>query len=228
MAAELERLDVMRREFVADASYDLRTPVANLAVAVEALREAVASSDASTLGLLEAIEREVDRLRTPVESLLDLSAIESGRVELHMVPVDLAEVAARAVASFRARVAQRGIALERRGPDRAVAAHADPERMMQVLGNLLDNALKFTPSGGRVTVTVAERRGQVVVSVEDTGPGILAGDLPHLFDRFFEADRSRTGRGEPGWDWRSRSGSWWPRVERSPPRTAPQAAPASW
>jgi signal transduction histidine kinase len=193
MAAELERLDTMRREFVADASHELRTPVANLAVAVEALRESLLAADPASAGLLDGFEREVERLRVLVETLLDLSAVESGRVHLHLVPTDLAEVTASAVESFRARASQHGIALERIGPARGVTVHADPDRMAQVLGNLLDNALKFTPAGGRVTVTVAQRRGQAVLLVEDTGPGIPTGDLPHIFDRFFKADRSRSG-----------------------------------
>jgi signal transduction histidine kinase len=192
MAAELERLDVMRREFVADASHELRTPVANLAVAVEALRGSLPTSDPGAAPLLDAIEREVERLRKLVEDLLDLSAIESGRVQLHLVPTDLGELTNVVVESFRARAAQRGVALERLGPTRVITVQVDPDRMSQVLSNLLDNALKFTPGGGRISVSVAEHRGDVTVAVDDTGPGIPPDDLPHIFDRFFKADRSRS------------------------------------
>jgi signal transduction histidine kinase len=194
MAAELERLDATRREFVADASHELRTPVANLAVAVEALCDTIPSPDPASAALLDAVGQEVERLRSLVGSLLDLSAVESGRVHLHLVPVDLGDVAARVVESFRPRGAQQGVTLDQSGPPRGVRAHADSDRMEQVLSNLLDNALKFTPPGGRVTVTLGERRGQAYVWVEDTGPGIPADDLPHIFDRFFKADRSRSGR----------------------------------
>ncbi|OFX30893.1 MAG: hypothetical protein A2Z07_06530 [Armatimonadetes bacterium RBG_16_67_12] len=197
MAAELERLDTMRREFVADASHELRTPVANLTVAVEALRAGlpgVPASDDATGSLLDAIEHEVERLRVLVETLLDLSAIESGRVQLHVVLTNLADVAGRVLQSFGLRAAQRGIALEQAGPGRAITVLADPDRMAQVVSNLIDNALKFTPNGGRVTVTVGERRGQATIFVDDTGPGIPAADLPHVFDRFFKTDRSRSGQ----------------------------------
>lgn len=195
MAAELERLDAMRREFVADASHELRTPVANLAVAVEALR-AAGPEDAASAPLLDAVEREVVRLHTLVDRLLDLSAIESGRVQLHLEPTDIGQLVGRVVGSFRGRAAQAGIALGQEGPARGLTAHVDPDRMGQVLSNLLDNALKFTPSGGRVTVSVVEQRGRVAIHVDDTGPGIPEQDLPHIFDRFFKSDRARTG--QPG------------------------------
>lgn len=194
MAAELERVDTMRREFVADASHELRTPVANLAVAVEALRSNPVGADAETASLLNAIEREVERLRVLVENLLDLSAIESGGVQLRMISTDIAHLVHEAIESFRARATQAGIALAQHGPVRGLSVRADPDRMAQVLGNLLDNALKFTPRGGRVTVSVADHQSRVSVAVEDTGPGIPSQDLPHIFDRFFKVDRSRSGQ----------------------------------
>lgn len=172
LAAELERLDAMRREFVADASHELRTPVANLAVAVEALRAELPVSDRAAEPLLDAIEREVERLRVLVEDLLDLSAIESGRMHLRLAPTDIAQVAHDAIESFRGRAAQASIALEHSGPARGLTVRADPDRMTQVLGNLLDNALKFTPRGDRVAVYVAGHRDHVAIGVEDTGPGI--------------------------------------------------------
>ena len=194
MAAELERLDTMRREFVADASHELRTPVANLAVAVEALRGGISTGGVETASLLDAIEREVDRLRMLVENLLDLSAIESGGVQLRMVPTDLAQVARDTVESFHARAEQAGIALVLNQPTRSPNVRADPDRMAQVLGNLVDNALRFTPRGGRLTVAVADHHDRVTVTVADTGPGIPPQDLPHIFDRFFKVDRSRSAR----------------------------------
>ncbi len=194
MAAELERLDATRREFVADASHELRTPVANLAVAVEALRASVPASSAETTALLDAVEREVERLRTLVGNLLDLSSVESGRLQLHLVPTDIAQVTGQVVESFRARAARQRVSLEQRGPASGLSAHADPDRTAQVLSNLLDNALKFTPEGGRVIIGVSQQRSAIALRVEDTGPGIPADDLPHIFDRFFKTDRSRSGQ----------------------------------
>lgn len=194
MAAELERLDAMRREFVADASHELRTPVANLAVATEALRASLPQPSGDAAALLDSIEHEVGRLRGLVETLLDLSAIESTRVRLHIVPADLREVVREVLRSFQPRAARQRIALELVEPPHPVVARVDPDRMTQVLNNLLDNALKFTPPEGRVTVRVVEERDRVALTVEDTGPGIPPADLPHIFDRFFKADRSRSGR----------------------------------
>jgi signal transduction histidine kinase len=193
MAAELERLDAMRREFVADASHELRTPVANLSVAVQALRADLPALDPATSPLLDAIDREMERLRVLVDTLLDLSAIESGHVQLSMRPTNLAEIVHRLIDSFRARADQRRITLAQVVPGRPVWAPADPDRIAQVLSNLVDNAVKFTPPGGHVTISIGEHRGKAVISVEDTGPGIPPDDLPHIFDRFFKADRSRSG-----------------------------------
>lgn len=191
MATELERLDAVRREFVTDASHELRTPVANLAVAVEALRGD--PSDPAMEPLLDAIQREVERLRLLVENLLDLSSIESGGVHLQLAPTNITRVAHETVESFRGRAAQANIVLTLTEPGRGVTVRADPDRMTQVLSNLLDNALKFTPRGGHVVVSVASHHHHVTISVEDTGPGIPPDDLPHIFDRFFKADRSRSG-----------------------------------
>ncbi|MDP2959649.1 MAG: HAMP domain-containing sensor histidine kinase, partial [Longimicrobiales bacterium] len=190
MAAELERLDATRREFVADASHELRTPVANLAVAVSALCDTIPCPDPASAALLDAVGQEVERLRSLVGSLLDLSAVESGRVHLHLVPVDLGDVASRVVESFRPRGAQQGVTLGQSGPPRGVRVHADSDRMEQVLGNLLDNALKFTPSGGCVTVrvTTGSDDGSVRVSVEDTGRGIPAEAQERLFQRMYQAE----------------------------------------
>ncbi|MBI4277096.1 MAG: HAMP domain-containing histidine kinase [Armatimonadetes bacterium] len=206
MAAELERLDSLRRAFIADASHELRTPVANLRVAVEALREELAGPASRSpengapgyrLGgevgaLLEAIEHESKRLTRLVERLLDLSTIEAGRGHLTREPTAVGDLAGRVVASFRPLAEHQGITLSAEIPARLTPALADAERTAQVLANLLDNALKFTPPGGAVQVEAYEGRGHVFVAVRDTGPGIPEEDLPHIFDRFYKADRARS------------------------------------
>lgn len=194
MASELERIDSLRQAFVADASHELRTPVANLAVAVEELQAAVGLGDFDQARTFAAdIEREVQRLRRLVDGLLDLSMVESGKVRLNLAPVAPAEVIARATDPFRPRAEQAGVALRTDVPARLPRARADADRTIQVLSNLLDNALKFTPAGGVVTVSAAEQRGHVLIAVGDTGPGIPEGELPHIFDRFYKVDKSRAG-----------------------------------
>ncbi len=199
MASELQRIDSLRRQFVADASHELRTPVANLAVAVEALKGERSRDQGDALALLAAIEREVSRLHRLVEDLLELSLAESGEVRLNLAPVSPAEIVQRAVQSFYPRAEAGDIRLQVELPARLPLVRADTERAVQVLANLLDNALKYTPPGGQVTVSAVERRGDVLLSVADTGPGIPEADLPHIFDRFYKADKSRTSaRGGAG------------------------------
>ncbi len=199
MASELERIDSLRRAFVADASHELRTPVANLAVAVEALKAVIGTEPDQARAIAADIEREVERLRRLVDSLLDLSLVEAGKVRLSLAPVAPAEVVARAVAPFQPRAARAGVTLRTEVPPRLPRVRADADRTVQVLTNLLDNALKFTPAGGTVTVSASEQRGRVLIAVADTGPGIPEAELPHVFDRFYKVDRARAGsRGGAG------------------------------
>ena len=199
MASELERMEVTRRAFVADASHELRTPVANLAVAIEALKTLIDRDPGQARAAAHDLEREVDRLRELVEHLLDLSQVESGRVQLRLEPVTVSEVIERAVQPFRARAEQAGIALSVETSPRLPRVRADADRTVQVLTNLLDNALKFTPQAGRVTVRASDRRGHVLIGVADTGPGIPEAELPHIFDRFHKVDKARpAGRGGAG------------------------------
>lgn len=199
MASELERIDSLRRQFVADAAHELRTPVANLAVAIEALKAIIEKDPAQATAVVTDIDREVQRLRRLVEDLLDLSLVESGKVRLNLTSISPSEIILRAVQPFYPRAEEAGIALKVELPARLPQVRADPDRTIQVLTNLLDNALKYTPRGGEVVVGAYERRGHVLLSVKDTGPGIPETELPHIFDRFYKVDRARSGaRGGAG------------------------------
>jgi len=199
MASELERIDSMRREFVADAAHELRTPVANLTVAVEALKTIIDADPAQARAIAADLDREVQRLQRLVEDLLDLSLVEAGQVRLHLIQVAPADLVRGVLPQFTPRAEQAGLTLAADVPPRLPAVRADPDRMTQVLTNLLDNAFKHTPRGGTVTVGVTERRGHVLISVADTGAGIPETDLPHIFDRFYKADKARSaGRGGAG------------------------------
>lgn len=198
MAGELERIDTMRRAFVADASHELRTPVANLLVAVEALKTQIDRDPNQAKAVVADLEREAQRLRDLVEQLLDLSLVESDHVRLRLEPFSPGDVIERAVRPFQPRAAQAGVALDVEIPSRLPRVKGDSERTVQVLTNVLDNALKFTPRGGRVTVRAWEHHGAVRIAVADTGPGIPAHDVPHIFDRFYKADKARRGRAGTG------------------------------
>lgn len=199
MASELERIDSMRRAFVADAAHELRTPVANLAVAVGALKAVIGKHQDQAIAVAADLEREVQRLRRLVEDLLDLSLVEAGQVRLSLTRVSPGDLLQRTVQPFLLRAGQGGITLKLDIPPRLPPVRADADRTIQVLTNLLDNAFKYTPRGGAITVSTSERRGHVLLSVADTGPGIPEAELPHIFDRFYKVDKARAGgRGGAG------------------------------
>ncbi|HEY6103511.1 MAG TPA: ATP-binding protein [bacterium] len=199
MAGELERLDASRRAFVADASHELRTPVANLVVAVEALKATVGKDASITQAVVQDLEREAHRLRELVERLLDLSQAESGQLAVSLEPVAVGPLAERAVLPFRAQATAAGVEIEVVIPPRLPMVEVDAIRAEQVLANLLGNAVKFTPPGGRVVVEAAERGAQVVIEVSDTGPGVPEEERANIFDRFYKVDKARpAGRGGAG------------------------------
>lgn len=197
MAGELERIDATRRAFIADASHELRTPVANLAVAVEALQAVIGKDPDQATAAAADLEREVRRLAKLVENLLDLSLAESGQVRLNLAVLAPGDLALRAVHPFEGRAAQAGVTLATEIPLQLSHVTADADRTVQVLTGLLDNALKATPPGGRITMGASEQRAHVLLSVADTGPGIPEAELPHVFDRFYRVDKARA-RGQGG------------------------------
>ena len=199
MASELEHIDAMRRAFIADASHELRTPVANLAVAVEALKAVIGRDPDQANAVAADLEREVQRLAELVENLLDLSLAESGQVRLNLTALSPSELVLRAAHPFQVRAAHAGITLSTEIPSRLSRVTVDADRTVQVLTNLLENALKVTPPGGRITVEASEQHEHILFSVTDTGPGIPEAELPHIFDRFYRVDKARTrGRGGAG------------------------------
>ncbi|TAM58319.1 PAS domain-containing protein [bacterium] len=184
----LIRLERVRREFVANVSHELRTPLASLKLAVETLLE---SDDEEARAIfLPQMSQEVDRMIALTEDLLQLARAESGRLELRITDVDLAPLARDVSKRFEARAREQGVALRVEAPQR-VRARGDRDRLVQVLVNLIDNALRYTPRGGSIEIGAECRGGEAFLSVRDTGTGIPYGDLPHVFERFYVVDRSR-------------------------------------
>ncbi|HXF65707.1 MAG TPA: ATP-binding protein [Burkholderiales bacterium] len=188
---ELRRLESVRRDFVANASHELRTPVAAVCSAAETLRSAAGDPEASAR-FIDIIERNGRRLRSLVEDLLELSRIESREFRLALEPVDLSVVVAHILALYRGRAEQKRIALESEIGAGLPPARADRRALEQVLGNLVDNALKYCPEGARVLVRAAAEESLIRVAVEDTGPGIEPKHLPRLFERFYRVDPGRS------------------------------------
>jgi len=177
----------MKKEFVSNVSHELRTPLTSIKGYAETLLDG-ATPEARKY--LEIVVRNTERLIAIVEDLLHLSELERDGCRLDLDTVDAGVVVANAAKSLEKRFAEKGLALVLNIPHGLTLVSADPFRIEQVVVNLLDNALKYTESG-RVTVTVGSGSGEVTVTVEDTGSGIPARDLPHIFERFYVVDKSR-------------------------------------
>jgi signal transduction histidine kinase len=189
MSSELDQLERLRRELVANVSHELKTPISALRAHLENLLDGVERPDPETLQVMLAQSERLGRL---VDQLLDLSRLESGDVPLQREQVSLAPLVAQVLSEIEVARPDRGVALERRLAGDLPPVFADRERIHQVLFNLLDNAVRFTPHGGRVTVSAERRNGAVDVHVADTGPGIAAEHLPRLFERFYRVDPARS------------------------------------
>ena len=190
MATQLAELDKLKAEFVSVASHELKTPINVILGYIQLMREEVygpvSPQQGEILGTLEAQAASLARL---TQQLLDVSRFEAGGGTISPRPIELRAFLLGLEAAFRVLAQQRGIALDVSWSDDTPAeVRWDPDRMSEVLGNLLSNAVKFTAQGGRVSLR-AERDGEnVVLEVRDTGAGIPAGQLPHVFEKFFQAD----------------------------------------
>ena len=187
MAGSLEEGERLRREFIANAAHELRTPLTNLKGYLEGLRDGIIPADEATF---VSLSEEVERLVRLAASLDDLAEHDAQTLPLRVVDIDLA-AAIRSAAELATPVLERaGVTIELDIPHR-LDARADPDGLAQVLGNLLQNASRYTPAGGRVTVRGERGANDVLVSVANTGDGIPAADLPHVFERFYRVDKSR-------------------------------------
>jgi len=190
MAAALQHEDELRRALVSDVAHELRTPVTILQASCEELADGLAEP---TPERLTSLHQEVLRLGRVVEDVEVLAAAEAAGLRLDLQPVDLASVTGEVLELLQPRATQARVTLH--GELHAATVSGDPHRLHQIATNLVTNAVKFTPPGGAVTVTVEPADGSVRLVVADTGPGIEPGELPHLYDRFW---RGRAATGTPG------------------------------
>jgi two-component system OmpR family sensor kinase len=192
MLDRLEQALERERRFVDEASHELRTPLANLRTELDlALRRARSRDELE--GALRSAAEETDRLARLAEDLLVLARADRGRVPVRRESTNVAQLVAGTVDAFGARAAEEGVSVETRVPE-GIRASVDPVRIRQALGNLLDNALRHTPPGGRVTVEVARADGALSFEVRDTGEGFPAEFLPGAFEPFARPDPSRSRR----------------------------------
>jgi len=197
---EIRNLEKLRRDLVSNVSHELRTPVTSILGFLEALRDGLPRSEEERTRYLEIIEDEARRLNRLIEDLFELSKLESGQAELEPATLDLAELARLSASKLSIVAAEGGQTIDVRASGE-VKVTGDRDRLAQVILNLLENALRFTPAGGRAQLSVeGGATGGAVLAVSDSGPGIHPDDLPHIFDRFFTGDKSRSRGGE----WRTR------------------------
>ena len=188
MTSRLEAGEEQRRRLLADVSHELRTPLSVVQGNLEALVDGVHPADGSHL---EAILDETKVLSRLVEDLRTLSLAESGALALHREPVDVGALARDIVDSFAARAEAAGVALDAAVSSGLPQVDADPVRAREILSNLIANALRYTPRGGRVTVTARPDDAAVAIDVQDTGAGIAPDRIGRIFDRFYKSPESR-------------------------------------
>ncbi len=192
MAASLSEAETMRRNLIADISHELRTPLSVVQGNLQALLDGVYPLEMAQVASLYDETRLLTRL---VDDLHDLALADAGQLRLEHFPVDVNGLAAAAIAQFTPLAETSGVRLELSTDEGAPPVLGDADRLAQVLRNLLSNALRHTPAGGRVSLRVTHAERQIRMQVADTGSGISPEDLPHVFDRFYRGDRSRSRRG---------------------------------
>ncbi len=189
MAADLERTETLRRNLLADVAHELRTPLSVLQGNLQALLDGVFPLEKDEIARLMS---QTDMLTRLVNDLRELAQAEAHQLRLTKSEIDLALLVRNTVDTFRHAAAERGVRLSVETPDSALLIQAEAGRIQQVMSNLIDNALKHTPGEGQVTIALLDESDSAVLTVSDTGEGILPEHLPHVFDRFYRADRSRS------------------------------------
>jgi two-component system, OmpR family, phosphate regulon sensor histidine kinase PhoR len=191
----MRELETLRREFVSNVSHELRTPLTAVKLMVETLQTDVERPASDEF--LHSIEQETERMIALVEDLLDLARLESGKLDLRLSAVDIAQLCRDATQAQRQRAQTLDITIECFASDEPIKISADRDKLFQVVVNLLDNALRHTPPGGRVRMAVEPGDTSVDLTVSDTGSGIPSTALPHIFERFYVVDPARA-RGHSG------------------------------
>lgn len=206
---ELRRLETVRQDFVAHVSHELRTPLAAMRLLAETMNEAIEHDLPAAHDFALRLTNEIDHLSQMVAELLELSRIESGKLHLHVEPTDIAGLVEVVLERMRPLAEEEGVTLDMAMPDDLPIATVDGARINEVLVNLIHNGLKYTPEGGRVTISAeallempspgsgdgegqVQARRMICVHVTDTGVGIGDNDLPRVFERFYKVDRART------------------------------------
>ena len=189
---ELRGLQTMRRELVGNISHELRTPLAGIKAMVETLEDGAIDDKEAAMDFLVRIDSEVERLAQMVSELTELSRIETGQVELRMAPMNINLIIEEVVAQLNPLAQRQQVTIATELATNLPVIRIDKDRIRQTIVNLVHNAIKFNHPGGRVAVSTKAERDSVTVYISDTGTGIPKDDLPHVFERFYKADKART------------------------------------
>jgi signal transduction histidine kinase len=195
--AERDRLEASRRELIAAVSHDLRTPLASMRAMVEALNDGVVSDSETVSRYLNTIQHETEHLSTLIDDLFELSQIDAGVLKLHIEPTSIEDLLSDALQSMVPQAQKKKVQLEGQVEGTLPRVPLDAPRMQRVLYNLIQNAIRHTPSEGRITLVARGKSDYVELTVVDTGEGIAETDLPHIFDRFYRGEPARTRRERP-------------------------------
>ncbi|GIV75441.1 MAG: hypothetical protein KatS3mg049_3997 [Caldilinea sp.] len=193
--SHLHRLETMRRDFVSNLSHELRTPLASMKALVDTLRDGAIEDPPAAERFLERMEIEVDEMTQMVQELLELSRIESGQAPLRLFPTAVSTLIEPVVERLRTQAERANLTINVVLAPNLPEVMVDADRVRTVISNLVHNAIKFTPPGGYITVSARATSEAVIISVADTGIGIPAEDVPRIFERFYKADRARSGGG---------------------------------
>jgi signal transduction histidine kinase len=198
-AKEAERhLEAARRNLVAWASHDLRTPLASMRAMIDALADGVVSDPETVARYLEQSQSEIARMSGLIDDLFELAQLDTGHLEINCAYNSLSDLISDTLQGFSARAQAKEIALTGSVSPEVDPVWMAPDKISRVLHNLLENAIRYTLPGGGIQLNAEVQEGAVLVTVKDTGEGIPPADLPYIFDRFFRGEKSRSREGYAG------------------------------
>jgi two-component system phosphate regulon sensor histidine kinase PhoR len=188
----LKKLEAFRKDFIADISHELKTPIFAAQGFVHTLLDGAVKEKAVRKKFLKKAAKSLDGLDMLVQDLLTLSLIETGQIKMRFQEIDLYSLTMDVFDQFKQKCSKKGITLKIDGPVRRVLVHADWQRISQVMTNLISNAIKYTAEGGEVIITFSIRKKSVITRVRDFGEGVPEEDLQRIFERFYRVDKSRS------------------------------------